>query len=166
MIFGERMTSTPLDESPKRNAIPRPVMCAIVFVGTLGIGGLMRWAAEGPTRPGFWPFIILLAIGLAVFTYFRPIPYLMYNEKPPETVPTALLWAVVWGTIEAAIFWTLYYFAWSETRFLGVAVIMGALGATNRYFHGRHLKKRHRAQILAAIVLLLIFVGAKYAAKH
>lgn len=152
-------------EPPKRSTLSRPVLAVVVFAVILGIGALMRWAADRPARPGFWPFLIALAVGLAVFIYFRPFPYLSYNESPIESPGTALFWALVWGTIEGAIFWLIYYLAWSTGRYWGIALMMGVLAATNRYFHGRHSRGRHRAQILAVVVVLLIMIGAKYAGR-
>jgi hypothetical protein len=160
------MTGGTVTDTPKRNPLSRPVLAVVVFVVILGIGALLRWAADGPTRPEFWPVIIALAIGLGVFTYFRPLPYLSYNEKPVESPGTALFWAIVWGAVEAGIFWVIYYLAYANGRYWGIALMMGVLGATNRYFHGRHLRKRHRAQILAIGVVILLLIAAKYAARH
>lgn len=160
------MTNGSVVDTTKRNPLSRPLLAVVVFAVIVGMGALMRWAADSPARPGFWPFIIALAVGLGVFTYFRPFPYLSYNETPIESPGTALLWALVWGTIEGAIFWLIYYLAWSTGRYWGIALMMGVLGATNRYFHGRHSRGRHRAQILAVVVVLLIMIGAKYAGRH
>jgi len=157
------MTDVNAVETPRRNPFSRPALAVLTFVVIVGIGALLRWASDRPPRPEFWPFVIALAVALAIFTYFRPLPYLSYNESPVESVPTALGWALVWGAVEGAVFWMLYYLAWADRRYWGIALMMGVLGATNRYFHGRHTRGRHRAQILAIVVVLLIMVAAKYA---
>ena len=159
------MTDGTVVETPKRNPLTRPVLAVVVFLVIVGVGALLKWAADRPARPEFWPFVIALAVALAIFTYLRPFLYLSYNERPVEPVGTALLWAIVWGAAEGAVFWTLYYLAWSSGKYWGIALMMGVLGGTNRYFHGRHSRGRHRAQILAIVIVLLIMIAAKYAGK-
>jgi uncharacterized membrane protein YjjP (DUF1212 family) len=158
---GGDVTNGAVVEGPKRKWLSRPFAPVIAFVAVLVIGWLFRWASDTTPRPEFWPFIIALAIALAIFTYFRPLPYLSYNDKPVEPVGTALFWAVVWGVVEGGVFWILYSLAWSNGRYWGIALMMAILGGMNRYYHGRHLKRRHFAQFLAIALVLALMVVVK-----
>jgi hypothetical protein len=161
MNSGGDMTNGTIVERPKRKWLSRPFGPVIAFAAILIIGLLFQLAADTPPRTEFWPFVIAVAIALAIFTYFRPLPYLSYNDKPVEPVGTALSWAIVWGVVEGGVFWILYYLAWSNGRYWGIALMMAVLGGTNRYYHGRHLKGRHLTQILAIAFVLALMVVAK-----
>jgi len=160
------MTGSPVTETPNRKPIPRPMLSAIAFLAIILVGVLLHAAADVPSRPQFWPFVIALAIGVAIFTFLRPFPYLSHNEGPVESAETAMMWAVVWGVVEAAVFWTLYYLAWATVRYWGTALMMGVLGGMNRYYHGRHLKRRHLPQIIAIVAILVLMIVVKLLKRH